>query len=75
MVDPEGLEPSTPRLEIWCSIQLSYGSSEGNLRFIRNRRENQEKAIFAMAAICWGRTTSTRENCPVQADFVDSPST
>ncbi len=75
MVDPEGLEPSTPRLEIWCSIQLSYVSSEGNLPFIRNRRENQEKAVFARTSSRWGLTTFTRENCPVQADFVDSPST
>jgi hypothetical protein len=25
MVCPEGLEPPTPSLEGWCSIQLSYG--------------------------------------------------
>lgn len=25
MVGPAGFEPSTPRLGIWCSIQLSYG--------------------------------------------------
>ncbi len=27
MACPEGLEPPTPSLEGWCSIQLSYGQS------------------------------------------------
>jgi hypothetical protein len=22
---PVGLEPTTPRSEVWCSVQLSYG--------------------------------------------------
>src|SRR5688572_24525525 len=26
MVTPAGFEPATPRLGIWCSIQLSYGA-------------------------------------------------
>ena len=26
MVFPAGFEPTTPRLGIWCSIQLSYGN-------------------------------------------------
>jgi hypothetical protein len=28
MACPEGLEPPTPSLEGWCSIQLSYGQRE-----------------------------------------------
>jgi hypothetical protein len=27
MATPAGFEPATPRLGIWCSIQLSYGAS------------------------------------------------
>ena len=27
MVAPEGIEPSTCRLEVGCSIQLSYGAT------------------------------------------------
>jgi hypothetical protein len=26
---PEGIEPSTCRLEVGCSIQLSYGTAQG----------------------------------------------
>lgn len=25
MAHPAGVEPTTPRFEVWCSIQLSYG--------------------------------------------------
>ena len=28
MAMTEGFEPSTPRAEIWCSIQLSYVTAE-----------------------------------------------
>ena len=28
-VRPEGFEPSTPRAEIWYSIQLNYGRLKG----------------------------------------------
>ena len=31
MVPPAGLEPTTPRLGIWCSILLSYGGTVSNL--------------------------------------------
>lgn len=27
MANPEGVEPSTARLEVGCSVQLSYGST------------------------------------------------
>ena len=30
MVSPAGFEPTTPRLGIWCSIQLSYGDGSGS---------------------------------------------
>ena len=30
---PEGFEPTTPRLQITCSGQLSYG---GNLKYLKN---------------------------------------
>ena len=30
---PEGLEPSTCRLEVCCSIQLSYGTIQVKLHF------------------------------------------
>ena len=29
MARPAGLEPTTPRLGIWCSIRLSYGRVRG----------------------------------------------
>jgi hypothetical protein len=28
---PEGVEPPTPRFEVWCSIQLSYGRFGSNI--------------------------------------------
>ena len=28
LVRPEGFEPPTPKFEVWCSIQLSYGRRE-----------------------------------------------
>ena len=31
MAIPEGLEPSTCRLEVGCSIQLSYGTVAGEI--------------------------------------------
>ena len=29
MADPERFERPTPRFVVWCSIQLSYGSTVG----------------------------------------------
>ena len=31
MVPSEGLEPSTPRFEVWCSIQLSYDGAKAEI--------------------------------------------
>ncbi len=31
---PEGLEPPTPRLGIWCSIRLSYGRTRRGIAYI-----------------------------------------
>ncbi len=42
MVTPAGFEPATPRLGIWCSIQLSYGAAgrgDAQARYRRHRVE------------------------------------
>ena len=32
MARPKGFEPLTPRFEVWCSIQLSYGRLANHYR-------------------------------------------
>ena len=42
---PEGIEPSTCRLEVGCSIQLSYGAAS----FGDSGRREQDKGRFSVA--------------------------
>jgi hypothetical protein len=53
LVRPEGFEPPTPRFEVWCSIQLSYGrlcgqysqcSLKGKLRHSQAARSGRANA-------------------------------
>ena len=43
VIRPTGLEPVTPRSEVWCSIQLSYGraSSMAEMRLSTNEQACQ----------------------------------
>ena len=43
-VRPTGLEPVTPRSEVWCSIQLSYG------RVVSPRRDYLERCSCVNSA-------------------------
>ena len=45
-VRPTGLEPVTPRSEVWCSIQLSYG------RVVNPRRDYPERCSCVNSASC-----------------------
>ena len=50
MARPEGIEPPTHRLEICCSIQLSYGRRKSNLL---NTLVVNLETTFKVLAVVW----------------------
>jgi hypothetical protein len=51
MARPAGFEPATPRLEIWCSILLSYGRSTSYSSTIKPCHTTVTTGVYDMASI------------------------
>ena len=49
-VRPTGLEPVTPRSEVWCSIQLSYGRAW--LTAVMRLSTNEQACQFGLWSFC-----------------------
>ncbi len=86
MARPVGVEPTTPRSEVWCSIQLSYGRKwnfdiltddvvilQSTLRNNKATIENQVAIIFSSYKVSINNTPFSVSAVVIYATALTSP--